>query len=43
MGDLTETYKIITGKADMDPGKFFETARGARTRGHPYKTSRELW
>ena len=35
--DLIETYKIITVKLDMDPGKFFEAARDARTRGHQYK------
>ena len=36
-GDLIETYKIITGKVDIDPGKFFEATRDARTRGHQYK------
>ena len=30
-------YKIITGKVDMDLGKFFETARDIIIRGHQYK------
>ena len=36
-GDFIEIYKIISGKVDMDSGKFFEKARNASTRGYQYK------
>ena len=46
-GDLIETFKIITGKVDTDPEKFFEAARYASTRGHQYKffkrPAADLW
>jgi len=37
-GDLIETYKIITGKENVDPTFFFTLHSGKyNTRGHPYK------
>ena len=36
-GDLIETFKILTGKADVDPDQFFEVATQDRTRGHCFK------
>ena len=38
-GDLIEAYKIITGKEDLIPERFFEwpTDQSQRTRGHKYK------
>ena len=38
-GDMIETYKIITGKENIDPGKFFTMARvrGARNGTHSRK------
>ena len=37
-GDLIETYKIITGKENVDPTFFFTLHSGNyNTRGHPYK------
>ena len=36
-GDLIETYKILTGKINLDPDQFFELNRQERTRGHSMK------
>jgi len=36
-GDLIETYKIMTGKVNMDPTHLFEGHQEGRTRGHQYK------
>ena len=36
-GDLIETYKIVTGKVDIDAGQFFELQDDGRTRGHHLK------
>ena len=37
-GDVIETYKIITGKENVDPTFFFTLHSGNyNTRGHPYK------
>ena len=36
-GDLIETYKIMTGKLNVNPEKFFTKDRASRTRGHHLK------
>ena len=36
-GDLIETYKILTGKINVDPDQFFELSKQDRTRGHSMK------
>ena len=36
-GDLIETYKIMTGKLNVDPGQFFTKESTSRTRGHHLK------
>ena len=36
-GDLIETYKILSGKVDVDPDQFFEKNNDNRTRGHHFK------
>src|SRR6218665_2781201 len=36
-GDLTEAYKIITGKESIQWERFFELAPSKGTRGHRYK------
>ena len=40
-GDLIETYKILTGKIDVDPGHFFEMSQEERTRGHRLKLKKK--
>lgn len=39
-GDLIEAYKILTGKVDMESGRFFQQARHGGTRGHDLKLYR---
>ena len=39
---LRNKYKIISGKVDMDSGKFFESAREARTKVYQYKLFNRL-
>ena len=36
-GDMIQTYKILTGKVNVDPNKFFERVSNRRTRGHTLK------
>jgi len=36
-GDLIETYKILTGKINVDPKQFFELHQDSVTRGHSLK------
>ena len=36
-GDLIETYKILTGKINVDPDQFFELRKQDRTRRHSMK------
>ena len=36
-GDLIETYKIVTGKLNVDPNHFFRQETDSRTRGHHLK------
>ena len=36
-GDLIQTYKIMTGKEEVQPERFFEKATKKSTRGHQYK------
>ena len=36
-GDLIETYKIMTGKLNVDPNHFFRRETDSRTRGHHLK------
>ena len=36
-GDLIETFKILTGKINLDSTKFFERNTDDRTRGHHLK------
>ena len=33
-GDMIETYKMLTGKTNVDPNQFFVKERGHMTRGH---------
>lgn len=40
-GDLIETYKILTGKEDIPPDRFFTMANYERTRGHHLKLYKE--
>ena len=39
-GDLIETYKILTGKLNVDPNKFFKRDNATRTRGHHLKLAK---
>ena len=36
-GDMIETYKLLTGKADVNHEQFFEVTHQDRTRGHGLK------
>ena len=36
-GDLIETYKILTGRLNLDPNQFFKLNQHTRTRGHGMK------
>ena len=36
-GDMIETYKIITGRENLDREMFFTADNSSRTRGHSYK------
>ena len=36
-GDLTETYKLITGKVKVDFSQFLELSSNSDTRGHSQK------
>lgn len=40
-GDLIETYKIITGKLNMDPNKFFKKDHATITRRHYLKLTKQ--
>jgi hypothetical protein len=40
-GDLIETYKILTGKIDIDAAYFFESSCEERTRGHSLKLKKK--
>ena len=40
-GDLIETYKILTGKLNVDPTQFFELRTSSSTRGHHLKIKKE--
>ena len=45
-GDMIETYKIITGKEDIDPSKFFEmnqADRGDPALARGLKISKKRW
>ena len=45
-GDMIETYKIITGKEDIDPSKFFEMKqadRGDPALARGLKISKKRW
>ena len=39
-GDLIETYKIMTGKLNVDPDHFFQKETDTRTRGHHLKLTK---
>ena len=40
-GDLIETYKILTGKEDVDASEFFQRAIKTDLRGHEWKLFRQ--
>ena len=40
-GELIETFKILTGKVVIDPGRFFERNQDTRTRGPQLKPKKQ--
>ena len=40
-GDAIEAYKILTGRYDIEPAKFFEPTEETRTRGHSRKLKKK--
>ena len=36
-GDMIMTYQIVHAGVDLNPALFFDPARAAQTRGHPWK------
>ncbi|MGH0148204.1 UNVERIFIED_CONTAM: hypothetical protein FKN15_043119 [Acipenser sinensis] len=39
-GDLIQTFKILKGIDNVDPGDFFDLKKETRTRGHKWRLDR---